>query len=332
MKVVLKGEKMNTSYAAVELGEIKYEFALEYFDLGSRNTWFPREIPLAEDVHQWNTVLTDMEKHYVTWMLGFFCTSESLVANNLIMGLYPFLPVPEIRLYLARQAYEEMNHVISMNYVIKTLDLDREAIFKMHSNVPEMKAKEDFETLLTHRLLTTKYDENSGSLMVQNIIKNLIGYYVVLEGIFFFSGFLVGLSFERRRLLKGFGALIRYILKDETIHLAFGADLIAAMIKENPEVMSSKFKEEIIQMVKTAVELEEQYAKAAMPEGILGLNKDIFGKYVRHIADRRLQQIGFKKIYGDRNPAKWLAAQNDVPELINFFEAKPIDYENSIGD
>lgn len=319
----------HSTYDAVELGEIKYPFALEYFDQGCANTWFPKEIPLAEDVEQWNTALTDVERHYVTWMLGFFSTSESLVANNLVMALYPQLPIPEARLYLGRQAYEEMNHTVTFDYVIKTLNLNRDDIYKMHANFPEMAAKEKFETELTRALIEGVFEDEDDRL--RHLIRNLVGYYVIMEGIFFFSGFLVGLSFERRRLLKGLGTLIRYVLKDESIHLAFGVDLISAIIAENPRVMTAQFKAEILALVNRAVELEARYAEAAMPDGILGLNKAVYGQYVRYIADRRLQKIGFEKVYGDKNPAKWLITQNDMPELINFFESKPIDYENLVG-
>ncbi len=318
----------NSTYDAVELGEIRYPFALDYFDQGCANTWFPKEIPLSEDVEQWNSVLTDVERHYVTWMLGFFCTSESLVANNLVMALYPQLPIPEARLYLGRQAYEEMNHTVTFDYVIKTLNLDRDAIFKMHATCPEMEAKEKFETELTKALIEGNFTDEDDRL--RHLIRNLVGYYVIMEGIFFYTGFMVGLSFERRRLLKGLGTLIRYVLKDESIHLAFGVDLISAIIAENPQIMTPEFRSDIIGMIKRAVELETAYAEAAMPDGILGLNKSVYGQYCRYIADRRLQKIGLEKVYGDKNPAKWLVAQTDMPELINFFESKPIDYEASV--
>ena len=94
--------------------------------------------------------------------------------------------------------------------------------------------------------------------------------------------------------------------------------------------MTPHFRDEITGLIRTAVELETAYAEVAMPDGILGLNKSVYGQYCRYIADRRLQKIGFEKIYGDKNPAKWLITQNDMPELINFFESKPIDYEASV--
>lgn len=322
-------DKLSSTYDVIELNPIRYPFALEYFDMGCANTWFPKEIPLTEDVEQWNGSLTEMERHYIRWMLGFFCTAESLVANNLVMALYGQVPIPEARLYLGRQAYEEMNHTITFDYVIKTLNLNRDEIYRMHTTCPEMAAKERFETELTRAVVEGGLEDDDDRM--RRLIRNLVGYYVIVEGIFFFSGFLVGLSFERRRLLKGLGTLVRYVLKDETIHLAFGVDLISALAAENPHVMTPEFRSELAGLIHRAVELEDAYAAAAMPEGILGLNASVYTKYVRYIADRRLHRIGLPKVYNETNPARWLAAHADMPELVNFFEAKPIDYQLTVS-
>ena len=321
--------RWSSTFDVIELNPIRYPFALEYFDMGCANTWFPKEIPLGEDVEQWNHVLTDAERHYVEWLLGFFSTAESLVANNLAMALYPQVPIPEARLYLGRQAYEEMNHTITFDYVIQTLNLDRDRIYRMHATAPEIAAKERFETDLTRALLAAGPVDEAERL--RRLLRNLVGYYVVMEGIFFFSGFLVALSFERRRLLRGLGTLVRYVLKDETIHLAFGADLIRALADEHPDVVTPAFRRELSELIQSAVELEERYAAAALPEGVAGLNQSVYVQYVRYIADRRLARIGLEKVYGARNPARWLVSQVDMPELVNFFESKPIDYELTVA-
>ncbi|MGH2809973.1 MAG: ribonucleotide-diphosphate reductase subunit beta, partial [Actinomycetota bacterium] len=166
---------------------------------------------------------------------------------------------------------------------------------------------------------------------LRRLLRNLVGYYVIVEGIFFFSGFLVGLSFERRRLLKGLGTLVRYVLKDETVHLAFGVDLIAALAAENPHIMTPEFRGELAGLIHQAVQLEDEYAAAAMPDAILGMNASVYTQYVRYIADRRLARIGLPKAYNQTNPARWLAAHADMPELVNFFEAKPIDYQLAVS-
>ncbi len=316
-------------YNPIELHPIRYQFALDYFNLGCANTWFPKEIPLVDDVDEWNSRLSDVEKHYVKYMLGFFSTAESLVANNIVIAIYPQLANAELRLYLGRQIYEEMNHTVTFDYVIKTLPLDKDEIYRMHENIPATHAKEEFEIEFTRNLERKKF--NSEEERIRSIIRNICGYYVVLEGIFFFSGFMIGLSFARRQLLKGLATLVRYVLKDETIHLAFGVDLLHALIAENPTVMTPEFRKEIEDIIRNSVQVETEYAKTAMPEGILGLNDAYYMQYVQYLADRRLTKMGLKKIFNTKNPAKWLATQADLPELFNFFEAKAIDYENIVN-
>lgn len=313
----------------LRLHPIKYQFPLDYYEMGQANTWFPKEIPMSEDIEDWTHKLTEDERRAVKYMLGFFCTAESLVGNNLVLGLYGHITNPEARVYMLRQAYEEANHTVTFEYVIKSLNLDRDEIFLMHESVPQIKAKEDFEARLTEAI-AGRWDVKTIEGK-QALIRNCVGFFVIMEGIFFYSGFMMGLSFERRKLLKGLGTLIRYVLKDESIHLAFGIDLIHTIINENREVMTPEFQQEIISMIREAVAIESAYANAALPRGILGLNTKLYDQYVQYIADRRLMKLGLPKQYNVHNPCKWMTAQADMPELINFFEAKPIDYEQQVS-
>ncbi len=312
----------------LRLHPIKYNFPLDYYAMGCANTWFPKEIPMAEDIEDWNTKLTPDEKQAIKYMLGFFCTAESLVGNNLVLGLYGHITNPEARIYLLRQAYEEANHTVTFEYVIKSLNLDHEELFTMHESIPEIKAKQDFETRLTEEI-AGRWDTSTVTGK-QALIRNCVGFFVIMEGIFFYSGFMMGLSFERRKLLKGLGTLVRYVLKDESIHLAFGIDLIHTIMNENREVMTPEFQQEIISMIKEAVAIESAYGQAALPRGILGLNIKLYDQYCQYIADRRLMKLGLAKQYNVHNPCKWMTTQADMPELINFFEAKPIDYEQQV--
>jgi ribonucleoside-diphosphate reductase beta chain len=134
------------------------------------------------------------------------------------------------------------------------------------------------------------------------LLENLIGYYLVMEGIFFYTGFVMILSFHRRNRMTGIGEQFQYILRDETTHLNFGIDLINGIKEENPALWTPAFQAHIIAIVGQAVELEIAYAEDCLPHGILGLNGDLFRQYVQHIADRRLERIGLAAQYGSPNP------------------------------
>ena len=159
-------------------------------------------------------------------------------------------------------------------------------------------------------------------------LKNLIGFYVIMEGIFFYSGFVMVLSFHRRNLMKGIGEQFQYILRDETVHMNFGIDLINGIKSENPGLWSPQFQSEMIELIRTAVELEIDYAEGCLPRGVMGLNAELFRDYVQHIADRRLERIGLPTQYGSLNPFPWMSETIDLAKEKNFFETRVTDYQN----
>src|SRR5476649_1641686 len=163
----------------------------------------------------------------------------------------------------------------------------------------------------------------------QKFLQNLIGYYIIMEGLFFYSGFAMILSFLRQNKMVGVGEQFQYILRDETVHLNFGIDLINGIKEENPELWSPQFQASIVEKIKQAVELEIQYAEDCLPRGILGLTAPMFRDYVQHIADRRLERIGLKAIYKSKNPFPWMSETIDLGKEKNFFETRVNEYQSS---
>jgi ribonucleoside-diphosphate reductase beta chain len=137
----------------------------------------------------------------------------------------------------------------------------------------------------------------------------------------------VALSFRQRNLLRNFGSLIDWVVRDESLHLKFGINLILTTLEENEDLQTEEFAAEIKQTILDAVEMEEEYNKVMLPKGILGLNADYVNQYVKYLTDRRLEELGFEPHFKVSNPAKWMAAANDTLELVNFFEATNTSYE-----
>src|SRR5699024_8941847 len=171
---------------------------------------------------------------------------------------------------------------------------------------------------------TTEGTEN-----VRKFLRNLIGFYVIMEGIFFYSGFVMMLSFHRRNQMTGIGEQFQYIMRDESIHMNFGIDLINGIKKENPGVWTDEFQQEVIELIDKAVGYEVQYAKDCLPNGVLGLNADLFDDYVKFIADRRLERIGLSKQYNTKNPFPWMSETIDLPKEKNFFESTVTEYQSA---
>ncbi len=198
----------------------------------------------------------------------------------------------------------------------------------MYREIPSIAAKDEFEMRLTESLMNGKTDTGvfEGA---QEFLRNLAGYYLIMEGIFFYSGFVMILSFHRRNLMPGIGEQFQYILRDETIHLNFGIDLINGIKEENPKLWTEEFKQEIIQLVRHAVELEIAYAYDCLPVGVMGLNGELFRDYVGHIADRRLERIDLPAQYGTRNPFPWMSETMDLTKEKNFFETRVTEYQSA---
>ena len=307
------------------LHPIKYKWAYDLYNQAVRNTWFPHEITLKEDLDDWKR-MTEDERHAVEFLMSFFNPAELIVNRSIALGIYPYLKSPECHLYLAKQMWEEANHCVAFEYVLETFPFDREKVFNHHLMVPSMKAKEDFINKYMRRMTETSLDVETVEGK-RDFIRNLVATNIVMEGVWFYSGFMVVLSFRQRKQLRNFGSMINWVLRDESLHLQFGMNLIHNVLEENPELVTPEFADDIRNIVIEGVNCEVAYNADLFPRGILGLNADYVNQYVKYVADRRLEELGFPKFYNVTNPAKWMSAATDVYELVNFFEAQNTSYE-----
>jgi ribonucleoside-diphosphate reductase beta chain len=312
-----------------QLMPLKYKWAWEHYLNGCANHWMPTEVPMGKDIEMWKSnALSPDEKRVIMRNLGFFSTAESLVGNNIVLGIFKFVTNPEVRQYLLRQAFEEAIHTHTFHYIVESLSLDQGEVFNMYNEVNTIHAKDLFEMKLTEAMLkegfTTSTPEGA-----QKFLENMIGYYIIMEGIFFYSGFVMILSFHRQNKMTGIGEQFQYILRDETVHLNFGIDLINGIKEENPELWSPAFQAHVVELIKEAVELEVLYAQDCLPKGILGLTAPMFRDYVQYIADRRLERIGLKAIYRSKNPFPWMSETIDLGKEKNFFETRVTEYQSS---
>ncbi len=309
----------------MNLHPIKYQWAYDLYNKAVRNTWFPHEIALKEDLEDW-VKMTDDERHAVKFLMAFFNPAELIVNRSIALGIYPYLKSPECHLYLAKQMWEEANHCVSFEYVLETFPFDKEKIFNLHLEVPSMQAKEEYVMKYMKRMTEDKLDISTTEGK-KDFIRNLVATNIVMEGVWFYSGFMVALSFRQRNQLRNFGSMITWVLRDESLHLQFGINLIHNILEENQDLLTQDFADEIRSIVIEGVDREVAYNKDLFPNGILGLNADYVNQYVQYVADRRLEELGLEKHYNATNPAKWMSTATDVFELVNFFEAQNTSYE-----
>ncbi len=312
-----------------QLVPFKYDWAWQKYLDGCANHWMPQEINMTADIALWKNPngLTDDERLIVQRSLGFFSTADSLVANNLVLAVYRLITNPECRQYILRQAFEEAIHTHAYQYCIESLSMDEGAIFNMYHEVPSVAKKASWGLKYTQELSDPKF--NTGTIEDdQALLKNLIAFYCCLEGIFFYCGFTQILSMGRRNKMTGTSEQFQYILRDESMHLNFGIDMINQIKLENPHLWTDEMKEQATQMILQATQLEIEYARDSMPRGVLGMNAAMMEEYLQFIANRRLVQISLPEQFQNvQNPFPWMSEIMDLRKEKNFFETRVIEYQ-----
>ncbi|NNM59728.1 MAG: ribonucleotide-diphosphate reductase subunit beta [Legionellales bacterium] len=312
-----------------QLVPFRYKWAWEKYLLGCANHWMPNEINMATDKALWfdPNGLTDDERLIIIRNLGFFSTADSLVANNLVLAVYRHITNPECRQYLLRQAFEEALHTHAYQYIIESLGLDEAEVFNMYREIPAVSRKAVWALKYTQSLGDPTFQTGTPAAD-QRLLRDLIAFYVVFEGIFFYVGFTQILSMGRRNKMTGTSEQFQYILRDESMHMNFGIDVINQIKLENPHLWTKEFQQEAIAIIREGVELEYQYAIDTMPRGILGMNATMFHEYLRFIANRRCAQIGLQEQFpGAENPFPWMSEMMDLKKEKNFFETRVIEYQ-----
>ena len=312
-----------------QLVPFKYDWAWQKYLDGSANHWMPQEINMTNDIVLWKSEdgLTEDERVIVKRNLGFFSTADSLVANNLVLALYRLITNPECRQYILRQSLEEAIHTHAYQYCIESLGMDEGEIFNMYREVPCVARKASWGLKYTQEI--SDPDFKTGTVETdKQLLKNLIAFYCVLEGIFFYCGFTQILSMGRRNKMTGTAEQFQYILRDESMHVNFGIDVINQIKIENPHLWDDQMKADAAQMILEGTELEIQYARDTMPRGVLGMNASMMEEYLKFIANRRLTQLGLDEEFtGVSNPFPWMSESIDLRKEKNFFETRVTEYQ-----
>ena len=320
---------INGSTDVNQLVPFKYKWAWEKYLAGCANHWMPQEINMTRDIALWKDPngLTEDERRIIMRNLGFFVTADSLAANNIVLGTYRQITAPECRQYLLRQAFEEAIHTHAYQYIVESLGLDQAEIFNAYHEVKSIRDKDEFLIpfidVLTDPSFETGTPEND-----QKLLRSLIVFACIMEGLFFYVGFTQILAMGRQNKMTGAAEQYQYILRDESLHCNFGIDMINQIKLENPHLWTSEFKEELRGLFEKAVELEYRYAEDTMPRGVLGLNAPMFKGYLRYICNRRCMQIGLEAMFpNEENPFPWMSEMIDLKKERNFFETRVIEYQ-----
>ena len=313
-----------------QLVPIAYKWAWDKYLAACANHWMPQEVNMSRDIQLWKDPngLSADERLLVKRNLGFFVTADSLAANNIVLGTYRHITAPECRQYLLRQAFEEAIHTHAYQYIVESLGLDEGEIFNAYHEVVSIRDKDEFLIPFIETLSNPQFQTGTPECD-QQLLKSLIVFACLMEGLFFYVGFVQILALGRQNKMTGAAQQYQYILRDESMHCSFGIDLINQLKLENPHLWTDALRAELRTLFERAVELEYRYAEDTLPRGVLGLNATMFKEYLRFIANRRAQQIGLDVLYpGATNPFPWMSEMIDLRKEKAFFETRPTEYQS----
>ena len=313
-----------------QLVPFKYKWAWEKYLASCANHWMPQEVNMSRDIETWKNPngLTDDERRIIKRNLGFFVTADSLAANNIVLGSYRHITAPECRQFMLRQAFEEAIHTHAYQYIVESLGLDQSEIFNAYHEIESIRDKDEFLLPFIAQIMDPHFRTGTPETD-RALLKSLIVFACLMEGLFFYVGFTQILALGRQNKMTGAAEQYQYILRDESMHCNFGIDLINQIKLENPHLWTAQFKTEIKQLFKRAVELEYRYAEDTMPRGVLGMNASMFKGYLRYIANRRATQIGLEELFpNEENPFPWMSEMIDLKKERNFFETRVIEYQS----
>jgi len=312
-----------------QLVPFKYKWAWEKYLATCANHWMPQEVNMTRDIALWKDPngLTEDERRIVKRNLGFFTTADSLAANNIVLGTYRHITAPECRQFLLRQAFEEAIHTHAYQYIVESIGLDEGEIFNAYNEIASIRDKDEFLIPFIDAIMEPSF--HTGTIEAdQTLLKSLIVFACLMEGLFFYVGFTQILALGRQNKMVGAAEQYQYILRDESMHCNFGIDLINQIKLENPHLWTVDFKADIAALFHKAVDLEYRYAEDTMPRGVLGMNASMFKGYLRYIANRRATQIGLNELFpGEENPFPWMSEMIDLKKERNFFETRVIEYQ-----
>jgi len=313
-----------------QLVPFKYKWAWEKYLASCANHWMPQEVNMTRDIALWKDPkgLTEDERRIVKRNLGFFVTADSLAANNIVLGTYRHITAPECRQFMLRQAFEEAIHTHAYQYIVESLGLDEGEIFSAYHEIKSIRDKDEFLLPFIEVIMDPQFRTGS-ALADQTLLKSLIVFACLMEGLFFYVGFTQILALGRQNKMTGAAEQYQYILRDESMHCNFGIDLINQLKLENPHLWTLELKAEIRSLFEQAVDLEYRYAEDTMPRGVLGMNASMFKGYLRFIANRRATQIGLEVLFpNEENPFPWMSEMIDLKKERNFFETRVIEYQS----
>lgn len=317
-KKLINGNTTNLN----DFNNMKYTWASDWYRQAMNNFWIPEEINMSQDLKDYK-ILTEDERTAYDKILSFLIFLDSLQMENL-GNVNNYITASEVNLCLTIQAFQEAIHSQSYSYILDTIcppDKRNEILYQW---------KDDPILLSRNKFIGDLYNEFLENPIPQNLLKTLMSNYI-LEGIYFYSGFMFFYNLERNSKMPGSVQEIRYINRDENTHLWLFRNIINELRKEETQLFTDTVIEELRDMLRIGVENEIAWGVYVIGDKIQGLNKKVISEYIKYLGDLRLKDLGMSPLYNIKeNPLPWVDLYADANSVkTDFFEAKSTAYAKS---
>ena len=312
------------------LRPMRYPQFYELYKAAIRNTWTVEEVDFSSDPRDLTERMTPAERHLLNRLVAFFATGDSIVANNLVLNLYQHINAPEARLYLSRQLYEEAVHVQFYLTLLDTYvpdERERAEAFAAIDHIPSIRDKASFCFRWIGSI--SELDQLRDREDRRRFLLNLICFAGCIEGLFFYAAFAYVYYLRSRGLLHGLASGTNWVFRDESCHMRFAFEVVRTVRAEEPDLFDSDLERAVVAMFEEAVAAETQFAEDLLGGGVAGLAVADMRRYLEHVADQRLADLGLPAHYGASNPFPFMELQ-DVQELSNFFERRVSAYQVAV--
>ena len=316
-KEIIQPKKMGLLVENPVYKPFRYPWCYDAWLTQQRIHWLPEEVPLGDDVKDWQKNLTPEEKNLLTHIFRFF-TQADVEVNNCYLRHYTTVFKPtEVLMMMTAFAAMETVHIAAYSHLLDTIGM------------PET----EYSAFLQYKEMKDKYDYMQGFDVKSkhNIAMTMAVFSAFTEGLQLFASFAILLNFPRFNKMKGMGQIVTWSVRDETLHCNSMIRLFKDFVKEEPQIWNDKLKNEIYDACKTIVEHEDAFIDLAFQMGPLeGLTADQVKQYIRFIGNRRLEQLGLNPIYDvKKNPLTWLDTMLNGVEHMNFFEGRATEYSKA---
>ncbi len=308
-----------------DFNNIKYSWVSDWYRQAMNNFWVPEEINLSPDVQDYR-ILDKSEKTAYDKVLSFLIFLDSVQTANL-PNVSNYITANEVNLCLTIQAFQEAVHSQSYGYMLDTICSPEERLEILYQ------WKDDPLLLKRNKFIGNIYNNFQENPNLDNLLITMIANYI-LEGIYFYSGFMFFYNLERNHKMPGSVQEIRYINRDENTHLWLFRSIILEMQKEQPEMFKSSLIEKYREMIRIGCEMEIEWGHYVIGDNIVGLNKKMITDYIQYLGNLRCTQLGFEKLYEghDEEPdsLKWVSQFSNANMIkTDFFEARSTAYAKS---